>query len=145
MRVPQAAFDLLVQRLCPCAIIAHSSNGPTRDAHGAQCARQGQGRRRDRALGGALDSAKEDAAKLKGVPHLWLWGDNVATDPVQTKVMPGSVRWREALTKAGVTADWIDLPKLGIAGNSHVMMMDSNSDEVAGVVQAWLAKQGLMK
>jgi hypothetical protein len=30
-----------------------------------------------------------------------------------------------------VKADWIDLPALGIKGNSHMMMMDRNSDQIA--------------
>jgi pimeloyl-ACP methyl ester carboxylesterase len=143
-RAAMAGFDQLAQRICPCAVIARSSNGPL----ALRMALNAPDKVKAVVViepSGALDPEKEDAAKLKGVPHLWLWGDNVATDPVQTRVMPGSVRWRDALVKAGVTADWIDLPKMGIAGNSHVMMMDSNSDEVAGAVQAWLAKHGLMK
>jgi pimeloyl-ACP methyl ester carboxylesterase len=143
-RAAVQAFDQLVQSICPCAVIAHSSNGPLalRVALNAPD--------KVKALvviepSGALDPQVEDAAKLKGVPHLWLWGDNVANDPVQSKVIPGSVRWRDALVKAGITADWIELPRIGIAGNSHVMMMDKNSDEIASMVQAWLEKNGLMK
>jgi pimeloyl-ACP methyl ester carboxylesterase len=143
-RAAMQAFDQLVQRICPCAVIAHSSNGPLamRMALNAPD--------KVKALvviepSGALDPQAENAAKLRGVPHLWLWGDNLANDPVQSKVMPGSVRWRDALVQAGVTADWVELPRVGIAGNSHVMMMDSNSDQVAGVVQAWLERNGAMK
>jgi hypothetical protein len=39
----------------------------------------------------------------------------------------------------------VDLPKIGIRGNSHMMMMDRNSDQVAGVIQDWLQKQGLYR
>ena len=43
--------------------------------HGrAQCARQGQGADRGRAVGRSRPG-KVDAAKLKGVPHLIVWGD----------------------------------------------------------------------
>ena len=41
--------------------------------------------------------------------------------------------------------DVVNLPEIGIRGNSHMLMMDKNSDQVAGVVQDWLAKQGLWK
>jgi hypothetical protein len=41
-------------------------------------------------------------------------------------------------TGAGVKSDWIDLPTLGIKGNSHMMMMDRNSDQIAEVVAKWL-------
>ena len=46
---------------------------------------------------------------------------------------------------AGGSADMVDLPKIGIKGNSHMIMMDKNSDVVAGVIQDWLAKRGLYK
>jgi hypothetical protein len=51
----------------------------------------------------------------------------------------------EALRAAGGSADVVDLPKAGIKGNSHMMMMDKNSDVVAGVIQDWLATRGLYK
>lgn len=41
--------------------------------------------------------------------------------------------------------DWIDLPQLGIRGNSHMIMMDRNSDQVAALVQQWMERNGLMK
>jgi len=37
------------------------------------------------------------------------------------------------------------LPKLAIAGNTHVMMMDVNNLQIAELIQSWMAKQGLMK
>jgi hypothetical protein len=30
-------------------------------------------------------------------------------------------------------------------GNSHMIMMDKNSDEVAAYIQAWLQRQGLFE
>ena len=39
--------------------------------------------------------------------------------------------------------DVVNLPQAGIHGNSHMMMMDKNSDEVAGVLQKWLTDHGL--
>jgi hypothetical protein len=42
-----------------------------------------------------------------------------------------------------VRADEWDLPALGLAGNSHMIMMDTNSDDVADRVQVWLTQQGL--
>ena len=34
-------------------------------------------------------------------------------------------------------------PAERIRGNTHMMMMDKNSDEIADVVQTWLTKHGL--
>jgi hypothetical protein len=39
--------------------------------------------------------------------------------------------------------DELNLPARGIRGNSHMLMMDANSDEIAGLIQAWLAERGL--
>ena len=39
----------------------------------------------------------------------------------------------------------LDLPKAGIRGNSHMLMMDRNNLQVAGLIQDWLAKQGLYR
>ena len=44
---------------------------------------------------------------------------------------------------AGGRVDVVDLPAIGIRGNSHMIQMDRNSDEVAGLVQDWLAGRGL--
>jgi hypothetical protein len=32
---------------------------------------------------------------------------------------------------------------IGIKGNSHMIMMDKNSDAVAGLIQKWLVDKGL--
>jgi hypothetical protein len=54
-------------------------------------------------------------------------------------------KWHDAVKAAGASADWVDLPKRGITGNSHMLMMDTNSDEIAAFIQAWFAEKELMK
>ena len=44
------------------------------------------------------------------------------------------------LQQAGVNAAWINLGKDGVHGNGHMMMLEKNSDEVAGRMAAWLDK-----
>jgi len=44
----------------------------------------------------------------------------------------------EYLQQAGVNADHIRLADVGLKGNGHMMMMERNSDQVAGVVADWL-------
>jgi pimeloyl-ACP methyl ester carboxylesterase len=44
------------------------------------------------------------------------------------------------LRQAGVTVDFIKLADLGITGNSHVMMQEKNSKEIAAVIEQWLEK-----
>jgi len=44
------------------------------------------------------------------------------------------------LRQAGVEADWMRLAEHGIRGNSHVLMMEKNSKEIADLIIAWTNK-----
>lgn len=69
------------------------------------------------------------------VPVLIVLGDHMDRD----------ARWPQmrkrvmAFAERSSMIDVIDLPALGIKGNSHMLMMDANSDVVLQHVQAWLA------
>ena len=39
------------------------------------------------------------------------------------------------LKQAGVDNDFVRLPDIGIHGNSHYLMMEKNSDQIAGLVK----------
>jgi len=45
---------------------------------------------------------------------------------------------------AGGSVDVINLPEVGIKGNSHMLMMDKNNAQVADVIQKWLLGKGLV-
>ena len=140
----QAGYDALVQKICPCVIVAHSQAGNF--AFNAAL----RAPDKIKALvavepSGAPDPAKMEVARVKNVPHLWVWGDNVDKFPLWGRIIPAATRYREALVAAGGVADWLDLPKAGIRGNTHMLMMDDNSDDVARRIQDWITTQGLMK
>ena len=44
------------------------------------------------------------------------------------------------LNQAGVTTDFVRLETVGIAGNSHMMMLEKNSDDVIKFIVSWLQK-----
>ena len=44
------------------------------------------------------------------------------------------------LDQAGVRATWIKLADAGIRGNGHMMMLEKNNLEIAGVMSKWLEK-----
>jgi pimeloyl-ACP methyl ester carboxylesterase len=44
------------------------------------------------------------------------------------------------LTQAGVKNTFIHLADIGIHGNGHMMMLEKNSDAIAGVMESWLDK-----
>ena len=92
-------------------------------------------------LGG--DAKKVEA--VKGTPILVVIGDNAKEHPRWKAIRQHSVNYHAAFTAAGGKLDLVDLPDAGIKGNSHMMMMDKNSDEIAALIQKWLAEQGLVE
>ena len=140
----QAAYDALVQRICPCVVLTHSQGGNfgfTAALHAPD---------KIRALisiepSGAPDPAKTEITALKGVPHLVVYGDYLETSPFWQRILTNTTRYQSALATQGGTADLLSLPTTGIHGNTHMLMMDHNSDEIATLVQAWIERQGFMK
>jgi pimeloyl-ACP methyl ester carboxylesterase len=141
----RAAYDALLRRLDPGVIILTHSQGGNFGLAAALGAPE-----RVRAIislepSGAPDPATADAARLKGVPHLFVWGDNWSGNPFWAKSRPASERWRDALIAAGCDVTWIDLPTRGVFGNSHALMADDNSDDIAAMVLEWLVARGLLQ
>lgn len=138
----QKAYDALVQKVCPCIILVHSQGGN----FGFTAALNAPDK--VKALialepSGAPDPAKADAATLKGVPHLIVWGDFLDRVPVWSKLVVNPTKWGQAIAAAGGKVDTFELPRMGIKGNTHMMMMDRNSDDIARLVNDWIEKQGL--
>lgn len=46
----------------------------------------------------------------------------------------------EYLRQAGVQTEHIKLKDQGILGNGHMMFMEKNSDEIAGVIDSWISR-----
>jgi hypothetical protein len=80
----------------------------------------------------------EKVAALAGIPVLMIYGDFIAGDARWPEIRARGVAFAEAVRAAGGQVDVVDLPARGIRGNSHMIMMDRNSDAVAGLVQDWL-------
>lgn len=135
----QRAYDALVQKVCPCIIITHSQGGN----FGLTAALNAPDK--VKALvsvepSGAPDPAKVDVAKVKQIPHLVVWGDNLDKVPVWEKFAKTPTEYGKALVAAGGKVDVVSLPAAGIKGNSHMMMMDTNSDEIAKLINQWIGK-----
>ena len=88
---------------------------------------------------GAPDpAAARSSAACANVPHLFVWGDYLDQHSFWRESRPAVERWRDALRGAGCDVTWIELPALGIRGNSHALMADDNSDDIAALVLEWL-------
>ena len=53
--------------------------------------------------------------------------------------------YADAIRAAGGSVDVVNLPEVGIKGNSHMLMMDKNNGQVADLIQKWLADKGLVE
>jgi pimeloyl-ACP methyl ester carboxylesterase len=141
----QAAYNALVQRLDPgVTILTHSQGGN----FGLTAALDAPARVRaviSLEPSGAPDPKLADPTILKHVPHLFIWGDNWTGSEFWTHSRPACERWHKALSQVGCDATVIDLPKEGIHGNSHALMADNNSDDIAGLVIQWMTSRGLLR
>jgi pimeloyl-ACP methyl ester carboxylesterase len=139
----QAGYDALVQQVCPCVVMVHSQGGNfgfnaalnAPDKVRAVIAIEPSG----------APGAAADAAKVAGVPHLVVWGDYMEGNAFWQRIMGTVGAWQERIRAAGGTADTLDLPREGIRGNSHMLMMDANSDAVAARIQQWIEARGLLR
>lgn len=140
----QAAYDALVQKICPCVIVVHSQGGNFTFNAALKAPDKIKGVIAVE-VSGAPDPAKVDMSTLKDIPHLFIWGDYLDRHPLWRQITPNIDRFERALRAQGAKVERIDLPKQGIRGNSHMLMMDRNSDQIAQLAQDWMSRQGLMK
>ena len=139
----QAAYNALIQKIGSCVVMVHSQGGN----FGFQAALAAPDKvKAVIALepSGAPKPGPE-LEKLKNIPILIIWGDYVDKQALWQQLVPNVEAFFKDLRSKGGKIEWIDLPKLGISGNTHMLMMDQNSDQVAGLIQEWMGKNGLMR
>jgi pimeloyl-ACP methyl ester carboxylesterase len=134
-----AAYVELVDKVCPCVVMVHSQSGSF--GYKVLEARP-QKIKALVAVEPTLGGDRNKVEAIKATPILVLYGDNAKGHPRWSKIRQGGVDYAAVLKSAGGSIDVIDLPDVGIKGNSHMVMMDKNSDAVAELIQKWLAGKG---
>lgn len=71
-------------------------------------------------------------------PFLYLYGDFFEDHEFWLKLQSMAKEQHKELISTGAAPDWIELPQIGVQGNSHLPMMDLNSDVVAKKIHEWL-------
>lgn len=133
----QQAYDQYVEQVCPCVIVVHSQGGN----FALNAALRHPGKIKAMVLvepSGTPDPGKTDLRALAGTPMLWVWGDYLEQYPFWQRIRERQETFRQALLRAGGRGEVLDLPAEGVRGNSHMLMMDRNSDDIAARIQAWL-------
>jgi pimeloyl-ACP methyl ester carboxylesterase len=136
------ALAELADRIGPAFLLVHSQSG----GYGLEVVR------RSRKLAGLLSvegncaplSPQDLDGPFRAVPLVSVWGDNSvgAAGFNGDARRNGCVQSVRALQDRGADAELLLLPERGIAGNSHMMMMDRNNLQVAGLLVEWMAKRG---
>jgi pimeloyl-ACP methyl ester carboxylesterase len=134
------AYIDLVDKVCPCVVLVHSQSG----SFGYKVLEA----RPDKvkalvAVEPTLGGDKAKIASVKGSPILTIIGDNAKDHPRWKNIRQNSVVYGDAFKAGGGDFTLVDLPDAGIKGNSHMVMMDKNSDQVADLIQKWLVSKGL--
>ena len=139
----QAAYNTLVDDHGPFVIITHSQ--------GANFAFRMAAAHPDKVAAivavepsGFPGASQESLSALRHIPHLFVWGDHMGSSAIWGRIRQGLNQYGNALRSQGVAVDELDLPAIGVGGNSHMLMMDTNSNLVASLIQKWLADKGLM-
>ena len=137
-----AGYLELVDKVCPCVVLVHSQSG----AFGFKALEA----RPDKikalvAIEPTIGGDRNKVASIKTTPVMIVYGDNAKDHPRWSKIRQGGVDYAGVLKAAGGSIDVVDLPDAGIKGNSHMMMMDKNSDQVADLIQKWLVGKGLVE
>ena len=93
----------------------------------------------------------EDFMKLTKIPIVLYYGDNIDVNSNHT----GKNKWATELDMAkkfvaavnrhGGQAELVELPKVGLKGNTHFLMGDENNQELADLIEKWLKSKGLDK
>lgn len=139
----QAAYDLLVATQDHRSIVLTHSQGGQFGLRAALHAPARVAAVVSLEPSGAPDPQVDDPGMLRGVPHLFVWGDHLSQHGFWVESLPRVRRWHQALVQAGVDSTWLDLPAMGIHGNSHALMADDNSDAIASLVLQWMDRRGL--
>lgn len=84
-----------------------------------------------------------DMSSLKNIPILYIYGD-INTD-YWKKIRDKNLRFKDKMVAQGNDVTWIEMPDRGVHGNTHMIMMDKNSAEVAQIIMDWMKEKGLTK
>lgn len=93
----------------------------------------------------------EDFMKLTKIPIVLYYGDNIQ----KSDELVGPDKWYTeldmakkfvaAINRHGGDATLVELPKVGLKGNTHFLMGDLNNQELANLMADWLKSKGLDK
>jgi len=94
-------------------------------------------------MGCTTDLKPDKLAGLAKIPILVIFGDHLGdVKGPFANLWPGSLascdKFVQQVKAAGGDAQLMELPKLGIKGNSHMLMQDENNLQLADLILTWI-------
>jgi hypothetical protein len=89
--------------------------------------------------GCSLPQSGLTAADFDAIPYLALKGDYTATS-AQCQETVDAINKRRAEKQGSARAEYVKLDEMGILGVTHMMMLDSNSNQIADLMIDWVKK-----
>jgi hypothetical protein len=89
--------------------------------------------------GCSLPQSGLTAADFDNIPYMSLKGDYTATN-AQCQETVDAINARRAAKQGTARADYIKLDEMGMLGVTHMMMLDTNSNQIADVMLDWTGK-----
>ena len=129
------AFCAVLDRVGPCLVVAHS--------HGGEVAFRALHARPDLVRGvigiePSGFSGDVSATAVADKPFLFVYGDYLDATPLWQRLCISGRDYADTLARHGARVDTWRLAEMGIAGNSHMPMMDDNSDDIAARIGTWI-------
>ena len=128
------AYCRLLDRVGPAVIVAHSQGGAFAFRAAERCPHKV-------AAIVAIEPAQgglTDGGALAGMPVLAVYGDHIALDARWPTIRARTERYFASARLGGASVEVLDLPRRGIHGNSHMLMMERNNAEIALLIHRWL-------
>jgi hypothetical protein len=134
---------LLVERLGGAIVATHSQSG-IMGHHMVRLLKERGGLHLVKGLitiegGCSLPASGLTAADFDAIPYLALKGDYTATS-AQCQETVNAINARRAAKQGSARADYMKLDEMGILGVTHMMMLDTNSNQIADLMIDWVAK-----
>lgn len=138
-----AGLVALLERIGPAILLVHSQGG----AYGLAVARA----RPDlvqaivNVEGDCVPMSEADIAKSFGrIPLISVWGDHSVGFPSRNGDMRrnGCADSVRAIQAKGGPATFLLLPEVGVKGNSHMMMLETNNLQIADLILDWIKTHG---
>lgn len=89
--------------------------------------------------GCSLPQSGLTAADFDAIPYMSLKGDYTATN-AQCQETVDAINARRAAKQGTARADYVKLDEMGMLGITHMMMLDTKSNEIADIMLDWAGK-----